>query len=133
MQLRPHHIMCDSFLELGDLDRGEAFNRAMSAIKAVLQSDSEALIEVIEGVDLLCRACPDCNDERCESPHGNEDAVRKWDQRILQGLGIAYGEKRTARALRSLIAQKAPLAFCTTRCPWRTVCKVFEHARSGQR
>lgn len=126
VKLRPHHILCDSFLEMGDLGRGRDFEQALKAIRELMHADTDSVVEIVEGVDGLCRACPECRDDRCESPHGNEEAVRKWDRRILQGLGIAYGDKRTARELRALIAEKAPLDFCRTRCPWRQVCTVFE-------
>ena len=91
-----------------------------------MSSDSEALIEVIEGVDILCLSCPECAGNRCESPHGNEEEVRKWDVKALKGLGISYGERRTAKAFRELVEAKAPLEFCRTRCPWKEVCKVFD-------
>lgn len=126
VKLRPHHILCDAFLDVGGLDRGQDFEQALKAIRELMHADTDKVVEIVEGVDLLCRACPECRGDRCESPHGNEEAVRKWDMKIVQGLDIAYGEKKTARELRALIAEKAPLDFCRARCPWRQVCTVFE-------
>jgi len=123
-KLRPHHIFCKTFLTLPD--RGEEFNQVSSAIKELIESNSDTMIEINQGVDVLCRSCPDCRDERCESQHGNEEEVRKWDAIILKGLGISYGEKRTVQELRELISQKAPLDFCRTRCPWKAMCTVFD-------
>jgi len=125
-KLRPHHIFCKKFLILDFPERGEEFKRISSAIKELIESNSDAVIEIIQGVDILCRSCPDCREGRCESPRGNEDNVRKWDAIILKGLGISYGEKRTIHELRELISRKAPLDFCRTRCPWKTVCTVFD-------
>jgi len=83
-------------------------------------------VEVIEGIDELCRVCPDCRDERCQNPRGDEEAVKKWDGIILRGLEINYGEARTSRDWRILINQKAPLTFCEMQCPYRSSCTVFQ-------
>ncbi len=82
-------------------------------------------VEVIEGVDVLCKVCPLCQNERCQSPQGNEDEVRKWDADILRGLEISYGDSITADRFRTLIGKKAPFIFCHTRCKWREGCSVF--------
>jgi len=124
-KLRPHHIFCKTFLILDTSERGEEYKRVSSAIKELIESNSDAMIEIIQGVDGLCKWCPDCREDRCESPNGNEDKVRKWDEIILKGLGIFYGEKRTIQELRELIRRKAPLDFCRTRCPWKAICTIF--------
>jgi hypothetical protein len=123
---RPHHIFCERFLGFELPDRGEEFVRVSHMLRQMMESDSDAVIEVIRGIDNLCLACPDCRNDRCENPYGNEDDVRKWDAIILKGLGMSYGEKRTTQELRALIAHKAPLDFCRARCPWREICNVFK-------
>jgi hypothetical protein len=125
LRLRPHHIFCDRFLPLDGLIRGEEFTLAVNKIKELTQSDSDLIIIVTEGPDQVCKSCPDYKNDRCENPFGNEEAVRKWDSKIIKGLGIYYGQEITVRALLSLIKEKAPLDFCQTRCPWKTFCGVF--------
>ena len=125
-KLRPHHIFCKTFLTLDFPERGEEFKKVSSAIRELIESNSDAMIEINQGVDVLCRSCPDCREDRCESSHGNEDEVRKWDAIILKGLGISYGEKRTIQNLREIISRKAPLDFCRTRCPWKAICTIFD-------
>ncbi|KFZ44035.1 hypothetical protein DS62_04750 [Smithella sp. SC_K08D17] len=71
------------------------------------------------------KSCHVCQDKRCENPFGNEEEVKKWDAKVLKGLGIFYGEEITLRALIALIREKAPLEFCKTRCPWKQICAVF--------
>jgi hypothetical protein len=124
-KLRPHHIFCKKFLNLDFPERGEKFKRVSSAIKELIASNSDAMIEIIQGVDGLCRLCPDCRGNRCENANGNEDKVRKWDRIILNGLEISYGEKRTIQELSEVIGRKAPLDFCRTRCPWKAICSIF--------
>ena len=74
----------------------------------------------------LCAACPSLGEGGCVSPFGDEEKVGRWDTRVMQGLGIAYGEVKTAGELRRLIDSKRPLTFCKERCPWRSICAVFD-------
>ena len=125
-KLRPHHILCGRFFTLAIPERGEEYEYVATAIRELMESDSDAAIEVIEGVDVLCRSCSERRENRCESPHGNEEQVRKWDAVILKGLDISYGEKRTVKEFSELMSRKVPLDFCKIRCPWKKVCSVFE-------
>jgi hypothetical protein len=124
LRLRPHHIFCNRFLPLDNLIRGEEFSRAINEIKELTESESDLIIIVTEGPDQLCNYCPDYKNNRCENPIGNEEEVRRWDSKIQKGLSISYGETITVRALLELIREKAPLDFCKTRCPWKTICEV---------
>lgn len=129
LKLRPHHIFCDRFLPLDGLIRGAEFIRTVNKIKELTQDGSDLMIIVTEGPDQVCKSCPDFKNDRCENPFGNEEAVRKWDSKVLKGLDISYGQEITVRALLELISRKAPLDFCQTRCPWKTVCGVFNRSR----
>lgn len=124
VKFRPHHIFCERFLKVEFPDRGVEYEQIEQRLKNIIQTDDEVLVEVTEGIDELCRVCPNCRDDLCQSPQGNEEAVRKWDSIILKGLGISYGETRTSKQWRMLIEQKAPLNFCRTRCPGKSICTV---------
>jgi hypothetical protein len=117
--------MCEPFLALETFDRGEAFNALANHIRESLESQADTLIEVIEGVDDLCQACPLCQNGRCQSPDGDENAVRKWDAIVLRGMAISYGDRLTAGHLSVVIRQKVPLALCLTKCRWRNNCRVM--------
>lgn len=123
---RPHHLFCERFLKVEVPDRGEEFERVSRERKDTIETEDDVVVEVIEGMDELCRVCPDCRDERCQNPRGDEEAVKKWDGIILRGLEINYGEARTSRDWRILIHQKAPLTFCEMQCPYRSSCTVFQ-------
>jgi hypothetical protein len=107
-------------------DRGEPFLGTARELKGVITRGEDTVVEMAEGIDAVCVSCPECRDGRCESIHGQEHKVRKWDARILEGLGLAYGDRLEARELRRLVLEKTPLAFCRERCPWGSVCRVFE-------
>jgi len=123
---RPHHLFCERFLKVEVPDRGEEFERVSRERRDTIETEDDVVVEVIEGIDELCRVCPDCRDERCQTPRGDEEAVKKWDGIILRGLEINYGEARTSRDWRILINQKAPLTFCEMQCPYRSSCTVFQ-------
>jgi len=124
MRLRPHHVFCERFMTVELPDRGPEFVRIHEKIKHVIGMQDDILVEMIEGVDELCRVCPDFRDDRCGNPFGDEEAVRKWDAIIIKGLGVSYGETRISGDWRRLIEQKAPLDFCLNRCQWKAICTV---------
>jgi hypothetical protein len=124
-RLRPHHMFCARFMTPGVLKRTEPFADLEGKVISALRLSDDIFIEVIEGVDDLCNVCPLNVNGRCMSPQGDEDATRKWDIRILQGLGISYGYSSTTGKLRKLVAAKAPLDFCRNRCPHKPECSVF--------
>ncbi len=126
VRFRPHHIFCERFLKIKLPNRGEEFERVSQKVRNIIERQDDVIVEIIEGIDELCQTCPDCMDGRCQNPRGNEEAVRKWDDIILKGLEINYGEVRTSKDLRILINQKAPLNFCKSRCPFRSSCAVCQ-------
>jgi hypothetical protein len=125
LRLRPHHIMCEPFMVLETFDRGEAFNALATRIKEALESQADTLIEVIEGTDDLCQTCPLCGDARCQSPDGDETAVRKWDAIVLRGLEVSYGDRLTGAQFMALIRRKVPIPLCLTKCRWKSACRVM--------
>lgn len=125
LRLRPHHLFCGRFLPLDKLIRGDEFANALHNITELIKSESDLIIAVTEGPDQVCSSCPEYRNNRCENSFGNEKAVRKWDSKILKGLAISYGQEIKGNALLALIREKAPLDFCQTRCPWKTICGVF--------
>lgn len=106
--------------------RGKKYNHESQKAKDIFNGNLDTLVEVIEGVDQLCQFCPDCRNERCQNPEGNEEAVRKWDSVILKGLGIGYGEIKKPCDWLMLIKEKAPLNICKTKCPWKSRCAASE-------
>jgi len=126
VRFRPHHIFCERFLKVEVPNRGEEFEQVSQKVRDIIERQEDVIVEIIESIDELCQACPDCRDGRCQNPRGNEEAVKKWDDIILKGLEINYGEARTSKDWRILIHQKAPLNFCKSRCPFRSSCTVCQ-------
>ena len=115
MKLRPHHFYCVHFVSFFDHSRGGEFEEARGRIERLFRVEAEN-VEINEGPDPLCEACPHFNGQMCVHPNGDETAVRKWDARIINELGLEYGEVMKIAEMKSLIKEKAPLNFCMTRC-----------------
>ncbi len=124
MKLRPHHILCERFLNVEFPERGAEFQQVERRVRDVISSGDETLVQATEGIDELCLVCPECRDNRCHHPRGDEEAVRKWDGIIIAGLGVSYGETRTSKQWGILVREKAPLKFCLTRCPSKSGCTI---------
>ena len=124
--LRPHHILCERYGTFDTLARGPAFSSIQQHIEEVLNKDDDAVIVVTEGPDEICSRCPECKNNRCESPDGNEEQVSKWDHIVMKGLGLEYGQRLTVSELKRIVKEKAPLQFCKERCRARGRCRVFD-------
>lgn len=123
LRLRPHHIMCQPFLMLETFDRGQAFAALATLIRESLDTESDMVIQVVEGPDDLCLECPLCKNDRCQSPDGDEASVRKWDHIVLQTLEVAYGDRFTAKHFMARIRRKVPATLCLTKCRWKAACR----------
>jgi hypothetical protein len=111
------------FLAYDFSDRGIKYLQVGNIIKQTLSSEPDSIVMVIEGADELCKVCPLCKGDRCQSPLGDEEAVRKWDAVLLKELGLSFGEALKVRQWQSLIKKKRPFKLCQ-RCRWREVCSV---------
>jgi hypothetical protein len=127
LRLRPHHVLCIPFLDAELMsDRGEKFLHEYLELMEILISDEDTMIEVTRGVDDLCQHCLHLGEGRCVSRIGDEEKVRRWDAKVMEGLGLNYGDKKTSMEIKGFIKHKAPLDFCRTRCPWKSICMVWE-------
>jgi len=104
-------------------ERGPDFLQVRTRVKNTLLSQPEAEVMIIEGVDEVCKVCTLCIDERCSSPLGGDDAVRKWDAILLRELGLPFGTCLTSAEWQALIEQKTPYKICQ-KCRWKQVCDV---------
>ena len=123
LEARPHHLLCVPFTKVSPEGRGEKFNAINSFYKKTILETPKGFIRIVEGVDRLCQECPYLQGDRCESPDGNEEEVRKLDKIVLKGLGLQAGAVISLEELRSTLRAKAPISFCR-KCPWQDYCAL---------
>ncbi len=123
LRLRPHHIMCEPFLVLETFERGQAFAALATLIKQSLETESDMVIQVVEGPDDLCEECPLCKNDHCQSPDGDEASVRRWDEIVLKTLEVVYGDRLTGAQFMARIKKKVPTSLCLTKCRWKSACR----------
>jgi len=117
MYLRLHHLYCNRFMTLTLLERDYRFQEASENLKKLLE-DITTNIDIGHGPDFVCEVCPAFNGQGCIHPNGDEQAVRKWDARIIHGLGLKEGQRLNVSQLNKLIEENSPLSFCLTKCAY---------------
>ena len=132
IHLRPHHLLCMRYF------RGKGYSpefvRNMSDIIDRLRRDPNARIEVIEGADDLCAACPHLDADRVCS---RQELVGGYDGRTAEAFGLEEGE-HSFGAVCSVMEQTLDsrvLAGVCPDCSWSEIChnmeKMHEHERTS--
>ena len=92
VKIRAHTVLCLQGF------RGEGYSIAfvdnMAAIARRLCEDSHQLVEIIDGPDAVCGACPHLRRDGC-TLHGEdtEPAMRAQDHEVLARLGLHVGDR----------------------------------------
>ena len=63
--MRPHHLFCGRFYSksFGE-GRGRRYRELESSMIGAISYGNDHEVEMIQGTDELCLACPDCRDGR---------------------------------------------------------------------
>jgi len=87
MKLRPHHLLCAQGFSGRGYDK--AFVENMTGITARLQSDAEAVVDIVFSTDDICSKCPRMlGEDLCVS----NEKVKRIDGKVVAYFGIE--EKR---------------------------------------
>lgn len=119
IRIRPHHGLCVQHYR--GKGYSEAFVAHMSEIVAALNR-SNSRVELVEGADDICSACPNCVDGVCQ----DEAKVRRFDSQVL-ALGLLHeGDVITARdftrRLRHTIIYQGRMGEVCGDCEWAWIC-----------
>ncbi|MEW5762977.1 MAG: DUF1284 domain-containing protein [Bacillota bacterium] len=101
IRLRGHHLLClEQFRGLGYSPSFVAnFVRVRSAL-----GEPGVEVELTDGADAICAACPFIRDGAC----GRDTGVYARDRLVLARLGLAAGARLPFAALRELLAAAFP-------------------------
>ena len=118
LHLRPHHLLClQTFIGHG---YSEEFVRRMTIVKNQLEQDPLTFIEVVEGADDLCAACPNNTDGQCTS-----DKPAVFDLLVRNKLQLS---SNNIKGIPTDLKISVPLIEeCCPDCEWKELC--LEQAR----
>lgn len=121
IKLRGHHLICLQFF------RGQGYDPVfLEKLREVMKRAATEPVEVAEGPDELCRACPYLQKEQCTHPETSEAEIREMDRTALEILNLAPGSRlkwpeETRTPLREGFGRWV-WEFCQE-CSWRPVCE----------
>lgn len=121
IRLRGHHLVCLQFF------RGQGYDPVfLGRLREVLERSAADKVEVVEGPDELCRACPYLREEQCAHPETSEAEIREMDRAALEILRLAPGSRlKWPEETRSPLQEgfgRWVREFCQE-CSWRPVCE----------
>jgi uncharacterized protein len=114
--LRGHHLICLNFF------RGEGYSEEfIENLYAVIKKEK---LEIVTGVDDVCRKCPYLKDEKCKSSDYTDKKIHHQDKEALRLLELRSGSivdwKMIASKLPNII-EEWKAQFCCS-CGYRKVC-----------
>ncbi|MCS7119454.1 MAG: DUF1284 domain-containing protein [Archaeoglobaceae archaeon] len=116
LKLRGHHLICLNFF------RGHGYDKKfVENLQNILKNIEE--LEVVEGLDDVCRACPH-NAGFCNYSRDSEKEVKALDDFALELLKVKIGMRLKWNDLRMKITgvmEKWRKIACM-KCDWKGVC-----------
>ena len=122
VKLRPHHGMCLQFFQ-GKGYSGE-FTAHMAEILRLLENHRDCRIEIADGADEICSACPCLHDGSCTSAEKTD----RYDREVLTAAGLNSGTVTEGALFLQTVREKIILAgkretICGD-CQWTSLCTL---------
>ena len=121
MKLRPHHLLCLQKYTGRGYDG--PFTAHMNELVRRLTADPQEPVQLTQGRDDVCVACPHLVDGRCAS----QEKVTHMDRGVLGACGFAYGQVDSWRALavsaENKIFQTEQFNEICGSCQWIELCR----------
>lgn len=120
MTLRAHHGMCLSFFQ------GEGYSDGFTQHMAMVQQSlmQDRLVRVVDGVDEICRKCPNRHGDRCVT----QEKVWRYDRQVLTLCGLEAGSVLPYSEFHRLVEEQILISgkreeICGS-CEWDALCKL---------
>ncbi|NGM83890.1 DUF1284 domain-containing protein [Paenibacillus sp. 7124] len=115
IRLRGHHLLC--LLGYRGMGYSADFCVNMTGIYETLRTKPDTRIEIVKGVDDICRAYPPDKENHCDG------TVHELDQAVLAKLGLVPGFRGEWQEVCGYVARQVEPSdienLCVT-CPWKS-------------
>ena len=120
IRLRPHHLLCIR----GFKGSGYSERFVKNFQKVLRRLEQNPTIEVVEGGDEICSACPHFRSQKCLKSESSENKIRELDCRVISRLKLSTGVKMSYREVSNLVRKipKSELPEICGRCEWIKYC-----------
>jgi len=126
LKMRGHHLICLHFFR----GHGPSPEFIAKVEEVVGRAEKGEGIEVVEGADDVCRACPALQGEKCAAKPDMDAQIREMDRRAAAHLGVRVGARIAWPDVRARVAATPKewfAAFCEG-CDWTGVCAEGKRA-----
>lgn len=119
-KLRGHHLICLHFFN------GKGYSPDfIENLEAIMKVAAESGVEVSQGSDDVCRACPYLKEEKCVYDEHADEEIKEMDEFALKLLNEVPGIKTEWRLIKEKIPGIFPLwleRYCK-KCSWEKTCE----------
>jgi hypothetical protein len=119
-KLRGHHLICLHFFH------GKGYSpKFIENLNNILKAAAESGVEVFQGADDVCRACPYMKAEKCMYDEHSDEEIKEMDEVALTLLNETPSMKTEWHLIKERIPEIFPLwleRYCK-KCPWEKACK----------
>ncbi len=119
-KLRGHHLICLHFFS------GKGYGpEFIKNLRTIVKAAAETGVEVSQGADDVCRACPYLRDEKCMYDEHSDVEIRVMDEVALELLREAPGTEREWHLIKERVLEIFPLwleRYCK-KCTWEKACE----------
>jgi hypothetical protein len=120
IKLRPHHLLCIR----GFKGKGYSESFVENFREVMRRLEQNPAIEIVDGGDEICKACPHFKNEKCLKSENSEDKVRELDGMVISKLKLSIGMKMSYQEVSNLVEKipKSELPEICGRCEWIEYC-----------
>ena len=104
LRIRGHHLLC--MYGFRGLGYSQAFVENMRRVVDAFLASEPTVVELVEGGDDICSACPHLQDGECRKRLASQEPLASKDSLVLAALGLEARTRHTSAEIRSAISSR---------------------------